>query len=122
MLRSASGYRRWLTQSCTWNWIQAAARTLSERAGMNLSLVRSSVLTRIGSGRSSALVALGMFRPNVAPDSTHPWHRQVVVRAIVATRRQDVIRNRGVGAAHLDTRRPRFGVDQVVALEPATHE
>lgn len=51
-LRSPALYRRWLTQSCTWNWIQAAARTLSEVAGTKLSRYRSSRLTVTGFGVS----------------------------------------------------------------------
>jgi hypothetical protein len=48
--RVPSGYRAWFTQSCTWNWIHAAARRLSDVAGRKVSRVSSSRLTTIGFG------------------------------------------------------------------------
>ena len=45
--------RAWFTQSWTWNWIQAAARMLSERAGMKLWRASSSRLTTTGFGVSN---------------------------------------------------------------------
>ena len=44
----------WLNQSCTSNWIQAAASTFSVVAGWNVSRVSSRRLTRRGFGSSIA--------------------------------------------------------------------
>lgn len=48
-----TGNRLWLTQSCTWNWIQAAAITFSDFAGMKASRRSSSLLTVTGFGVSN---------------------------------------------------------------------
>ena len=63
----------WTNQSCTWNWIHAAARTLRIVAGWNVVRVRSSRLTRRGFGfirlAVSGNVSLsGTLRPNRVPE------------------------------------------------------
>ncbi|CAM5557455.1 hypothetical protein SALBM135S_04392 [Streptomyces alboniger] len=67
-------WRRWLTQSWTWNWIQAAARTFSEVAGRKVSRWRSLRLTSTGLGtskRSGRWTGLRL-RPKGAPTAPIP--------------------------------------------------
>jgi hypothetical protein len=50
---SAASFLPWRNQSCTWNWIHAAASRFSVVAGLNLSRVSSSRLTVRGFGSRS---------------------------------------------------------------------
>ena len=68
--------RAWATQSCTWNWIQAAARMLSVRAGMKCLRSISSRQTehRVGLvaggiGTRAACSARRRRRPRPSPGS-----------------------------------------------------
>ena len=63
----------WLNQSWFWNWIQAAASTLSVVAGLKLSRTSSLVLTVRGlgvmslGGSSGTVMPSGWLRPKRAP-------------------------------------------------------
>ena len=84
----------WLSQSCTSNWIQAAAITFSVVAGMNSSRVRRARLTRLGSGFQDPRRRFGprLGDRDVAAepgaDASHRRPIEVVVAAIDGARRE----------------------------------
>ncbi len=57
-LRSPTGKRRCSAQSCTWNWIHAAASTFNDQAGSKWSRASRRSLTSRGSGTSDWLRSL----------------------------------------------------------------
>ena len=73
-----SGCRAWLTQSCTWNWIQAAARMFSDRAGWNVSRWSSccgdrdgvGLVEQIGREDRLQIAAEAVSRPRPSPART----------------------------------------------------